>query len=420
MSDTGAPISPYTGCIVGGRERTPGGAAGAEAQDFESRLVQEVVAAAEKEKVTEMKIRIVYLAMVTALIALTGCRLLSQAQQEPQLEFEVAMQVNSDQAFHISLGVHNAGAGTFEGDNSFNGEMEIRRMPSGELRASAQIVPLRSLAPDETAWPLDWHGKLEAGTYELTWGAKGYGSTREKFAIVEKNGRLYFEGTPLATRESEASLGEERDALVAAAVSDLQRHLEVEAAAIEVVNVEPTEFSDASLGVPEPGQAYAQVIVPGIIIRLEAKGEVYQYHGAGERVVLVPEATEREASAEPVAAYQVVTIPEIGLTFEVPSGWIEVEGAFAWLPEAGSDSRLAFEWVNLEPPIELEAALLPKPAQIVESAPVDLGWAEGRRFTLEVYGPSDEGDDTRAPVESVGMHVLIAVDQDDAWLGLDF
>jgi hypothetical protein len=131
--------------------------------------------------------------MAIALVALAGCGPLSRAQQEPQLAFEVAMQVNSDQEFHISLGVRNAGGGTFEGKNSFNGEMEIRHMPSGELRASAQIVPLESLAPDETAWPVDWRGKLDAGTYELTWGAEGYSSTTEEFAIVERNGRLYFE-----------------------------------------------------------------------------------------------------------------------------------------------------------------------------------------------------------------------------------
>lgn len=372
-----------------------------------------------------MKERIVILTtaiMAVALIALAGCGPLSQAQQEPRLEFEVAMQVNSDQEFHISLGIHNAGAGTFGGDNSFNGEMEIRRMPSDELRASAQIVPLRSLAPDETAWPLDWHGQLEAGTYELTWGAEGYGSTVETFAIVERNGRLYFEGAPLAAPEPEASSDEEPepDALVARAISDLQRRLQVEAGAIEVVSVEPTEFPDASLGVPEPGHAYAQVIVPGIIIRLEAKGAVYAYHGAGERVVLVPEATEGEASGELVAAYQTVNVLEIGLTVEVPSAWERLGGELAWAPGEESGSRLGFEWMTLEPPMELEAALLPKPAQIVESAPIDLGWAEGRRFTLDVYGAGTGEGDAQAPVESVEMHVLTTVDQDGARLGLDF
>jgi hypothetical protein len=74
---------------------------------------------------------------------------------------------------------------------------------------------------------------------------------------------------------------------VARAIADLQRRLEVEAEEIEVVSVKRTEFPDASLGVPEPGQSYARVIVPGTIIMLKVNGEVCEYHGAGERVVLV-------------------------------------------------------------------------------------------------------------------------------------
>ncbi|MFO7741722.1 MAG: hypothetical protein R6X31_05335 [Anaerolineae bacterium] len=369
-----------------------------------------------------MKEKVLFVAIVMAVVVLASCGPFPDVQQsEPQLDFTVAMQVHSAQELHISLGVRNAGDRTFEGDDSFNGEMEMRCVPSGELRASAQVVPLGALAPDETAWPLDWHGQLDAGPYELTWGAEGYGSTTEEFAIVEKDGRLTFQGTPLATRESDPSSSEGRDALVALAVSDLQRHLEVEAERIEVKSVEPKEFSDASLGVPEPGRSYAQVIVPGYVIRLEANGEVYEYHAAGERVVLVPKAAEEGPSGEPVTSYQTVTVSEIGLTFEAPAAWGRLGPEFVWTPEEGSGQRLGFEWMTLEPPTEAEAAMLPQPAQIVDSAPVDLGWAGGRRFTLEVYAPAtQDGDDAQAPVESVETHVVITVDQDGERLGLHF
>jgi hypothetical protein len=63
-------------------------------------------------------------------------------------------------------------------------------------------------------WPLDWHGQLDAGTYELTWGAEAYGSMTEEFAILEKDGQLYFRGTPLVTGEPEESPSEEQDTLV--------------------------------------------------------------------------------------------------------------------------------------------------------------------------------------------------------------
>ena len=73
--------------------------------------------------------------------------------------------------------------------------------------------------------------------------------------------------------------------LVALATADLEKRLgsDVGVALQEVV---PVDFSDASLGVPEPGQEYAQVVTSGYVIRLKAADRVYEYHAAGERVVL--------------------------------------------------------------------------------------------------------------------------------------
>ncbi|MCI0396040.1 MAG: hypothetical protein L0332_19465 [Chloroflexi bacterium] len=45
-------------------------------------------------------------------------------------------------------------------------------------------------------------------------------------------------------------------------------------------------FEDESLGVPEPGATYAQVITPGYVIVVEADERRYTYHAAGDRVVL--------------------------------------------------------------------------------------------------------------------------------------
>ena len=42
--------------------------------------------------------------------------------------------------------------------------------------------------------------------------------------------------------------------------------------------MEAVEWSDASLGCPQEGFMYAQVITPGYLIILEAQGEQYEYH----------------------------------------------------------------------------------------------------------------------------------------------
>jgi hypothetical protein len=360
--------------------------------------------------------------MVIVVMALVSCSPLSRAQEEPQLTFKIAMQVNSAQEFHASLGVRNDGQRVFKGDNSFNGQMEVRRVPSGELRASAHVVPVRSLEPGDTAWPTSWRGQLEAGTYELIWGAEGYGSTREEFSIVERNGRLYFRSEQLAAvrpeTEPKPPSVEEQVALVDEAIADLVRQLGVGAHEIEVRGVAPTEFEDASLGVPEPGETYAQVITPGFVIRLEVKGQLYTYHAAGDRVVRVPE-EETGLSSQVEPAYQEVTISDLGLTFEVPADWKQLEPDLAWTPEPGGELRLAVTWTELEPSMEPEAVLLPSPSQIMGSEPVDLDWGRGRRFYLKVFGSHGEGGGEEAPVASVQSHVLFTRDRGEGRLALD-
>ena len=55
----------------------------------------------------------------------------------------------------------------------------------------------------------------------------------------------------------------------------LARELGVAADSLEVVSTEPMTWSDAGLGCPQPGMAYAQVLTPGylVIIRDDGGGE---------------------------------------------------------------------------------------------------------------------------------------------------
>ncbi len=81
----------------------------------------------------------------------------------------------------------------------------------------------------------------------------------------------------------------EARALAERAMVDLAERKDVPVDEIVLRSVEATEFPDASLGVPEPGEAYAQVITPGYVILLEHDGETYEYRAAENRVVMVPE-----------------------------------------------------------------------------------------------------------------------------------
>jgi len=71
---------------------------------------------------------------------------------------------------------------------------------------------------------------------------------------------------------------EEQPRPVQAAVADLAGRLNLAAEQIVVVETERVTWPDASLGHPEPGKFYAQILVAGYKVILEANGTQYEYH----------------------------------------------------------------------------------------------------------------------------------------------
>ena len=91
---------------------------------------------------------------------------------------------------------------------------------------------------------------------------------------------------------------------VTLAVADLAARLGVAASDIEVVSTQHMNWPDASLGCPQPGFMYAQVITPGWLIQLAAAGETFEYHtDQGMSVVLCEDASQPDVSSiDPSAA----------------------------------------------------------------------------------------------------------------------
>ena len=75
--------------------------------------------------------------------------------------------------------------------------------------------------------------------------------------------------------------------MVSRAVSDLMQRLGVLEEEIQFVSVEAVEWSDSSLGCPQEGMAYAQVMTPGYEIILQANGEEYRYHSDKEQFMVL-------------------------------------------------------------------------------------------------------------------------------------
>lgn len=71
--------------------------------------------------------------------------------------------------------------------------------------------------------------------------------------------------------------------LIDQAVADLATLLTIDRSVITVISAEAVVWPDKSLGCPQPGMLYNQVIVDGARIELGAHGKSYSYHSGGGR-----------------------------------------------------------------------------------------------------------------------------------------
>ena len=97
----------------------------------------------------------------------------------------------------------------------------------------------------------------------------------------------------------EVTLPPEAAELVETIKRDLIGRLNLPEEAITMISVTAVDWPDASLGCPEPGKKYAQVVTPGYKIVLEANGQQYAYHSGGTDFILC---TNQSAGPQPTAA----------------------------------------------------------------------------------------------------------------------
>ena len=61
--------------------------------------------------------------------------------------------------------------------------------------------------------------------------------------------------------------------------ADLAVRMETDASQIDFIRFQKTVWRDSSLGCPQPGMMYLQVLTPGYFIEFWAGGRIYRYHG---------------------------------------------------------------------------------------------------------------------------------------------
>ena len=66
--------------------------------------------------------------------------------------------------------------------------------------------------------------------------------------------------------------------LIEKAKEDLAQRLSISITQINVVDAKDVTWSNSSLGCPQPGMLYTEVLTPGYLILLTANGQDYEYH----------------------------------------------------------------------------------------------------------------------------------------------
>jgi hypothetical protein len=105
---------------------------------------------------------------------------------------------------------------------------------------------------------------------------------------------------PTLSTERDVTVEPDAEKAVAAAKADLVGRLGVTEEDIVVKSVEAIQWRDTSLGCPQLGMIYAQVITPGFRVVLEVEGQAYEYHtDGGQSVVLCEEESMTDTPTTP-------------------------------------------------------------------------------------------------------------------------
>lgn len=104
---------------------------------------------------------------------------------------------------------------------------------------------------------------------------------------------------PQPTAPGAAPIDPSLSAFVDGAKADLARRLGATLDAIAVIEARGVTWPNPGLGCPQPGMAYKQVPVDGLLIRLSLGGRTFSYHGGGGKPPFLCEHPEQQLPSPP-------------------------------------------------------------------------------------------------------------------------
>lgn len=178
-----------------------------------------------------------------------------------------------------------AACGPVPGQERGDGEAEPQTIPTA--------TPLPTPAPASTAPAEQQKGSDAAETSPLPTPLLEIGSTSP---LATPTGAPEVEpGDQVAPLPGTEALVAEAKRLLAAS-SEIQATVDQ----IALLSIESVDWSDSSLGCPQPGQFYAQMITPGYLLVLGAAGQEFEFHtDRANRVILCLSGDEGKSSGGP-------------------------------------------------------------------------------------------------------------------------
>ena len=161
---------------------------------------------------------------------------------------------------------------------------------TGEMRVFAPGHELTAALDFINSIEAQRETEQEPRTGYLYWIA-GYRDGEEAFRlqfggeVVNVDGVQYQPGRNLATELAALYESVPYGSLLEMAMADLAADLGLQVDQVIPLSVEAYTFPDTSLGVPEEGMMYAEVLTDGFIMTLSAAGETSVYHGADNTIV---------------------------------------------------------------------------------------------------------------------------------------
>ena len=119
--------------------------------------------------------------------------------------FVALIDTTADEQVALDLGVYNGG-NVVPANEAFNGVWRLEHK-EGTARAAGIVHTLPRLPGGQEEMLIQWTGALAPGSYQLTWGAPGYGTTVVGFDVKEVDGHLQIGDQEISNATSDPPAG---------------------------------------------------------------------------------------------------------------------------------------------------------------------------------------------------------------------